>query len=156
MFNFVRLAPMLALAIAASSICYVHAATVRVDDSGTVVSQSVLPMRWKQLIPGRSADHSVEASLHVALRLNLTRWQNQSVRLYMAMAPSSNDIVHARWTTQGRLLPGEVRTGARTLVFNDVVRTAMLEETIVLLLKTDGRTLVAPQELKFYFEIDPP
>lgn len=133
-----------------------QAETIRVDDSGTVVSEVVLPMRWKQLIPGRGADHSVEGSLKVAVRLDLTRWLNQPVRLYMALAPSTSDAVYARWTTQGRLLPGDIRTGNRTLIFNDVVRAAILEETIVLGLKTDGRTLVAPQQLKFYFEIDSP
>jgi hypothetical protein len=134
----------------------VQSATFSVDDSGTVLSQSVLPMRWKQLVPGRGADHSVEADVRIALRLNLTRWLNQPVRLYMALAPATGDMVYARWNTYGRLLPGDVRSGSRKLIFNDVVSTAMLEETIDLTLKTDGRTLVAPQALQFYFEIDTP
>lgn len=146
----------LTAAIVIACIGQVQAATIRVDDSGTVVNEVILPMRWKQLIPGRGADHSVEGSLKVAVRLDLTRWLNQPVRLYMALAPSTSDAVYARWTTQGRLLPGDIRTGNRTLIFNDVVRAVSLEETIMLVLKTDGRTLVTPQELKFYFEIDAP
>jgi hypothetical protein len=134
----------------------VQSATFSVDDSGTVLSQSVLPMRWKQLVPGRGADHSVEADVRIALRLNLTRWLNQPVRLYMALAPATSDTVYARWSTHGRLLPGDIRSGTRTLIFNDVVRSGMLEETIDLALKTDGRTLVAPQALQFYFEVDTP
>ena len=147
---------MLILASAFACAGQVQSATFRIDDSGTVVSQSVLPMRWKQLVPGRGADHSVEAGVRVALRLNLTLWVNQPVRLYMALAPATNDTVYARWSTQGRLLPGAMRSGTRTLIFNDVVRSATLEETIDLVLKTDGRTLVAPQALQFYFEIDTP
>lgn len=132
------------------------AATIRVDDSGTVVSQGVLPMRWKQLVPGRGADHAVEASVRVALRLNLARWINQPVRLYMALAPSVGEPVYATWRTQGRLLPGTVRSGGRTIIFNGTPNAAALEETIDLALKTDGRTLVSPQALQFYFEIDSP
>ena len=145
---------LLALALGYSGLA--QAVTTRVDDSGTIVSESVLPMRWAQLVPGRGADHTVYANLRVALRLNLARWLNQPVRLYMALAPSTGDSVSASWRTQGRLLPGDLRSGARTLVFNDVVRVAMLEETIDLALKTDGRTLVSPQALQFYFEIDTP
>ncbi|MGH6640122.1 MAG: hypothetical protein ACREBY_16185 [Polaromonas sp.] len=132
------------------------AATFRVDDSGTVLSQGVVPMRWKQLVPGRGADHSVEAGVRVALRLNLARWLNQPVRLYMALAPAMGEPVHAAWRTQGRLLPGALRSGGRVLVFEGVVSTASLEETLELTLRTDGRALVSPQALQFYFEVDTP
>lgn len=144
------------LALTLSCAGLAQAVTTRIDDSGTIVSESVLPMRWAQLVPGRGADHNVYANLRVALRLNLARWLNQPVQLYMGLAPSTANSVTASWRTQGRLLPGELRSGARTLVFNGVVQAAMLEETIDLALKTDGRTLVSPQALQFYFEIDTP
>lgn len=133
-----------------------QAATFRVDDSGTVVSQSVVPMRWKQLVPGRGADHSVEARLRVALRLNLAPWLNKPVRLYMGLAPVNSDPVQATWRTQGRLLAGSVRSGARTLVYDGTVSAALLEETLELVLSTDGRALVSTQTLQFYFEVDAP
>jgi hypothetical protein len=133
-----------------------HAATVRVDDSGTVLSQGVVPMRWKQLVPGRGADHSVEASLRVALRLNLARWVNQPVRVYMALAPAAGEPVYASWRTQGRLLPGSLRSGSRVLIFEGVTPSPALEETLDLSLRTDGRALVYPQSLQFYFEVDVP
>ena len=134
----------------------VQSATSRVDDTGTVVSEGVVPMRWKQLVPGRGADHSVEATVRVALRLNLMRWVNQPVQLYMALAPSAGEPVYASWRTQGRLLPGSVRSGARTLVFNGTPAAAVFEEVIELALRTDGRALVSPQALQFYFEVDTP
>lgn len=132
------------------------ATTTRVDDSGTVLSQGVVPMRWKQLVPGRGADHSVEASVRVALRLNLARWMNQPVRLYMALAPAMGEPVYAAWRTQGRLLPGTLRSGSRTLIFEGVANAALLEETLDLTLRTDGRALVSTQALQFYFEVDTP
>ena len=135
---------------------YAAAATTRVDDTGTVVTQSVVPMRWRQLVPGRGADNSVEASVRVALRLNLSRWLNQPVRLYMALAPAAGEPIFVTWRTQGRLLPGAVRSGGRTLIFDGVASTASLEETIELTLRTDGRALVSSQALQFYFEVDTP
>jgi hypothetical protein len=132
-----------------------HAATVsRVDDSGTVVSQSVVPMRWKRLVPGRGADHTVQAQLRVALRLNLAPWLHQPVRLYMALAPGSGNPVQARWITQGRLLAGALRSGGRTLVYEGSVATPLLEESLDLALETDGRTLVSAETLQFYFEVE--
>ncbi|MEO8387718.1 hypothetical protein [Polaromonas sp.] len=132
------------------------ATTTRVDDTGTVVTQGVVPMRWRQLVPGRGADNSVEASVRVALRLNLTRWLNQPVRLYMALAPMPGEPIFVTWRTQGRLLPGSLRSGGRTLIFDGVASAATLEETVELLLRTDGRALVSSQALQFYFEVDTP
>ena len=143
-------------ALALGLVVGVQAATVRVDDSGTVVSQGVVPMRWKQLVPGRGADHAVEASVRVALRLNLAKWINQPIRLYMGLAPSAGEPVYASWRTQGRLMPGALRSGTRSIIFNGIATAAALEETIELVLKTDGRALVSPQALQFYFEIDSP
>lgn len=130
--------------------------TSRVDDTGTVVNQPVVPMQWRKLVPSRAPDNMVDAQTRVALRLNLTRWLNQSVRLYMALAPVNSDQVQASWRTQGRLLAGTVRSGARALVYEGPVSSAFIEETIDLTLTTDGRTLITPQALQFYFEIDTP
>jgi hypothetical protein len=132
------------------------ASTVRVDDSGTVVNQPVVAMRWRKPVPSRAHDNNVDAELRVALRLNMAPFQNQAVRLYMGLAPVIADPVVATWRTQGRLLPGTVRSGGRTLVFNGVVSSARIEETIDLTLTTDGRNLAAAQTLQFYFEVDLP
>lgn len=135
----------------------VHAAgTVRVDDSGTVVSQPVVAMRWRKPVPSRAQDHNVDAEIRVALRLNMAPFLNQPVRLFMGLAPVHADPVIATWRTQGRLLPGTVRSGGRTLIFNGVVTGARIEETIDMTLNTDGRNLATTQTLQFYFEADLP
>lgn len=156
--NLSRTVVFTAMLLVASVLTAQHAsaATTRVDDTGTVATQSVVPMRWRQLVPGRGADNSVEASLRVALRLNLSRWLNQPVRLYMGLAPVAGEPIFVSWRTQGRLLPGSLRSGGRTLIFDGIVSTASLEETVELLLKTDGRALTSSQALQFYFEVDTP
>ena len=60
----------------------------------------------------------------------------------------------AEWATQGRLLPGQLISGNRTLVFTGPIRSSLIEDTIALKLQTDGRRLTAPQRLEFHFEID--
>lgn len=129
----------------------------RVDDTGTVVSDAVVPMRWKQLRPGLGTEHTVQASVRVAVRLNTLRWIRQPIRLYMALAPAAGSApVEASWKTQGRWLPGSVRSGGRALVFEGVAGSALMEETLDLALHTDGRALASLQSLQFYFEIDTP
>jgi hypothetical protein len=130
------------------------AATYRVDDTGSFVSQPVTPMRWRQLAPGRSGDHTMEGRLSVALRLNLSAWVNRPARIYLSLAPTDGEQLVATWRTQGRLLPGTVRGGSRTLVFEGVVRDAFLQESIVLDLTVDGRKLERAQSLQFFFEIE--
>lgn len=130
------------------------ASTFRVDDTGTVVSQPVTPMRWRQLVPGRAGDNTVEGNVTVTLRLNLSPWLNRQARIYMSLAPTEGDQLVATWRTQGRLLPGTVRGGGRTLVFEGVVRDAFLQENILLSLAADGRAVERAQSLQFNFEIE--
>ncbi|MDM0000105.1 hypothetical protein QTI24_15915 [Variovorax sp. J22P240] len=130
------------------------ATTYRVDDTGTVLSQPVTPMRWRQLVPGRAGDNTVEGNLTVTLRLNLSPWVNRPARIYMSLAPTEGQQMIASWRTQGRLLPGSVRGGGRTLVFEGIVRDAFLEENILLSLMADGRAVDRAQSLQFSFEIE--
>ncbi len=131
-----------------------HASTFRIDDSGTLVSQPVTPMKWRQVVPSRTGDNAVEGQLSVQLRLNLTNWVNRPARIFMALAPTEGEQLTATWRTQGRLLPGSLRSGGRTLVFDGVVRDPFLVETLQLNLVADGRLLTRTQHLQFFFEIE--
>ena len=147
-------AVLLALVLIAALVGPVSAATYRVDDTGTVVSQPVTAMKWRQLVPSRAGDNTVEGQLNVALRLNLSSWVNRPARIYMALAPTEGEQLQATWRTQGRLLPGALRSGGRTLVYDGVVRDPFLTETIQLSLAADGRLLTRTQSLQFFFEIE--
>ncbi|MBU1359280.1 MAG: hypothetical protein KKC79_06890 [Gammaproteobacteria bacterium] len=145
---------MVALVLALVLSSAAAAATFRVDDTGTVVGQAITPMRWRQLVPGRAGDNTVEGRVNVALRLNLSPWLNRPARIYMALAPTEGEQLTATWRTQGRLLPGQLRSGSRSLVFEGTVREAFLQESIALELSADGRMLERPQALQFFFEIE--
>lgn len=143
-----------ALTIALGSARDARAAIYRVDDTGTVVGQPVTPMKWRQLVPGRAADHTVEGRVPVAVRLNLASWIGRSARIYMVLPPSEGQQLQVSWRTQGRLLPGQMRAGSRAVVFEGAVREAFLQETLLLELTADGRALERAQTLQFQFEIE--
>jgi hypothetical protein len=129
-------------------------AVYRIDETGTVVTQPVVNMRWRHFVPNRRADNTVEAALRVDLRLNLQPWLNQPARIYMVLAPVNNAAVVARWTTQGRLMPGRVVSGNRALVYEGPAGPASLSESILLMLETDGERMSEIQTLNFHFEIE--
>ncbi len=131
------------------------AATYHVDDSLTLPSNAQTTMRWKSAAPTRADASTVEGAVTVTVRLNLAPWLNKNGAIYMAL-PQQPAIgqVSAEWTTQGRLLPGKVLSGERTLVYSGPIRTNLLEETMVVKVQANGNRLAMPQRLEFSFEID--
>ncbi len=130
------------------------AATYQVDDSLSLPGEAVTAMKWRSLAPGRGIGNEVEGASIVTVRLNLMPWLNRSGRIYLALPEQPIGQVSASWTTQGKLLAGELRSGNRTLVYSGPIRVGLLEDTIALKLTADGQRLVAPQRLQFHFEID--
>lgn len=130
------------------------AATFKVSEIGTVVSDPVINMRWRQPSPGRGDDQTVEGSVRVDLRLNLEPWLNRPARLFMVMAPSETGRIVTRWTSQGRLLPGTVASGERAVIFDGIAGPAVLTESLLLTFEADGQRLDRRQTLNFHFEIE--
>ena len=143
-----------ALALAAMLAASAQAATFRVDDSLSLPSETTTTMKWRSLAPNRVVGNAVEGTNIVTVRLNFAPWLNRTGKVYMALPEQPIGPVTADWTTQGKLLPGTLQSGNRTLVFAGPIRTSLLEDTIVLRLTADGQRLRAPQRLQFYFEID--
>ncbi len=130
------------------------AATYRVDDSATIPQESSAILRWRQLAPSRSGDNTVEGGTTVQVRLNLAPWQRRNGRLYLVLPEQPPGRVAVRWTTQGRLLPGQLVTGQRALVFAGPITSPLIDETLVLRIETDGTRLSSSHRLNFHFEID--
>jgi hypothetical protein len=130
------------------------AATFRVDDSATLPNEANTAMQWRSLAPNRTVGNAVEGTSVFTVRLNTAPWLNRVGKIYMALPEQPIGTVTAQWSTQGRLLPGELISGRRTLVYSGPIRTPLLEDTIALRISADGRRLVSPQRLQFYFEID--
>lgn len=131
------------------------AATAIVDDTGTLPYQSTINSRWKQVSGGsRQVGNDIEGSATVTIHLNLAPWLNKNARVYMALPQQSIGVVNVEWATQGRLLPGRLQSGDRTLVYAGVVKSPILEDTIAVKVVTDGRKMTFAHRLEFHFEID--
>ncbi len=127
----------------------------RVDDTGTTFSTPTSQLRWRSFGPGRDRDNQVEASVRVALRLNLTAWVGKNIRLYQRMTNAGDSgSFHVSWRGQGRLLPGTLQGGGRVLVFEGVVKEAFLLESLDVNITGDGRNVAGFQALELYFEVD--
>lgn len=132
-----------------------HAAVFRIDESGTVVSQPVATMQWRNPVPGRGRDDTLEATLRIDARLNLQPWLNRPARVYLVLAPlASGERVQAQWTTQGRLMQGRMYSGERVLVYEGPAQPAVLSDALVLTLRADSDTMGRQHTLKFHFEIE--
>lgn len=147
-------ASMFAIALLISFAQPGFAATFAVDDSTSYTHDANTAMKWKFVTSDRRASSAVEGATRVTVRLNLMPWANKTGKIYMALAKQPIGPVKASWTTQGRLLAGQLISGNRTLVYVGPIRSPILEDTIVLMIEADGQQLVAPQRLQFYFEID--
>jgi hypothetical protein len=130
------------------------AATYRVDDGATQPYESAVALRWRSVAPTRGGDDTMEGATTVQVRLNLAPWLNRQGRIYLALPEQPPGKVVARWTTQGRLLPGQVGTGQRTLVYAGPITTPLLAETLALRIEADGNRMAASYRLNFHFEID--
>lgn len=138
------------LAVAAAA----HAATFPVDDSASLPREGNVQMEWRSLAPNRAVGNAVDGTMIVTVRLNTAPWLNRNGKIYMTLPEQPIGEVTAEWSTQGRLLPGKVASGNRTLVFAGPIRTPLLEDTIALKISADGRRLASSQRLQFNFEID--
>jgi hypothetical protein len=132
----------------------VGAATYRVDDSATQPYESSAVLRWRSVAPTRGGDDTMEGGTTVQVRLKLAPWLNRQGRIYLALPEQPPGKVVARWTTQGRLLAGQVSTGQRTLVYAGPITTPLLDETLALRIEADGKLMAASYRLNFHFEID--
>jgi hypothetical protein len=145
-----RRAALLLLALAAP----LDAATFRVDDSGSVPLEPSTQLRWRQVAPSRRPDNTMEGAVNVQVRLNLAPWVGRQGRVFLVLPEQPIGPVRVTWTTQGRLLPGQLVAGQRALVLAGPMTTPRLEDVLLLRLEADGTQLGNTHRLNFHFEID--
>jgi hypothetical protein len=130
------------------------AVTTAIDDSGTVVFSPSVPMRWQTLSPRQTNGALMTGSTTVRVRLNVTPWLQRSGRIFLVLPAQQPGSIHASWSSQGRLLPGEVTSGGRTLVYSGPISTPFVEDVLQLAISVDGRQMRQGYDLNFRFEMD--
>lgn len=130
------------------------AATFVVDDSSSIPFETQVNTRWREGAGGRQMGNDIEGAATITIRLNLAPWLNRNGRIYLALPQQPIGVVSVEWATQGRMLPGTLQSGQRTLVYAGPIRTNILEDNFTVRVVADGRRVLASQRLQFHFEID--
>lgn len=128
--------------------------TLPVDDSASQVLGGSLQLRPPPLTARGVPMYLLSGEIAVRVHLDVAAWQGRQGRIFMRLQEQPGGNLVATWTTRGRLLPGVVRAGERTLVYAGLIDSALLEDTLRLHIDADGRTLPPSEQLHFSFEID--
>lgn len=125
----------------------------RLDDSGSHTVPPNVQMQWRPMT-SRGVDTGMEAWLRVNLRIDTAAWVGHSGRIYMVLPRDEMSTIEAVWTSQGRLLPGRLVSGERTLVYAGRIASPTLEDQITVRLRSGTDWQGNRRRLDFHFEFD--
>ena len=145
-----RLATLAGLLAAAAS----ASAASPVDDSGTIVSPPMATLKWAA--PNRPPSASATALFSVSMRLNVAPWVGRRIQVFMTLRSTGavSMPLKARWPQRGEFLGGSIREGGRTLVFDGIPRSSLLEASVPIEVETDGTRIERMQSFRFDFETE--
>jgi hypothetical protein len=126
----------------------------RLDDSRSHPSSDNLQMEW---LPQNSSDPGagMQATVRVNIDIDTSPWQGRSGRIYMVLPrDQAGSTVQADWTTQGKLRPGRLLSGERSLVYAGLIESPRLRDQLQVRLRTAPDWQSNSRRLNFYFEID--
>jgi hypothetical protein len=131
------------------------ASTTRIDDSATLPYAAPLSVQWEKPSPRPPANNMMSGTLILRVKLNVAPWLRRSGRIYLTLPAQQPGPLYVSWRTQGRLLPGELTSGSRTLVYSGPITAPFLEDTLQLTLRVDGTKLQQQlYHVNFNFEMD--
>ena len=128
--------------------------TTVIDDSATLPYNAALALHWQQLEPRGHVNHLMVGTLQLRVRLNVAPWLRRTGRIYLVLPAQQPGGMTASWTTHGRLLPGRLTAGSRTLIYAGLVTTPFIEDVVQLTLTVDGRRMAQTYPVNFRFEMD--
>lgn len=126
----------------------------RLDDSLSHTVPPNVQMQWLPLTPGQSYAGGMEAWVRVNIRIDTRNWIGRSGRIYMVLPRDESSNIEASWTTQGRLQPGRLVSGERSLVFAGTISGATLEDQMQVRLRSNADWASNSRRLNFHFELD--
>lgn len=130
-----------------------RAETVVLDDSRSYTTPPDAQMQW---LPLRGTDRpgGMEAWVRVNILIDTSPWVGRSGRIYMALSRDQASTIEAQWTTDGRLLAGQLRSGERTLVWAGLIQGDTLSDQMVVRLRSGPDWQGQNRRLNFSFELD--
>lgn len=135
-----------------------QAASFPVEDRRSRVHQPIVRTAWVDVAPTRDSSAAITGLMVVDVELDTANFKGKVGKIYMLLAPASaSGPIQASWTVQSEvLLPGNVQSGERTLVYEGAIESDHLRDTLTITLRADGNRVLRPETLNFTFEIDIP
>jgi hypothetical protein len=131
------------------------AKTIQIDDSGTQALEPSVGLRWKSVAPSHTGGGNLMIGTStIRVRLNLMPWLHRSGRIYLNLPAQAPGPISLSWLTQGRLLPGQLQSGNRMLVYAGAVTAPFLEDTLTVQYSVDGTLIRRAFPVSFHFEMD--
>jgi hypothetical protein len=132
-----------------------HAKSLTLDDSGSVAIEPSVLMRWKTAVPTRTAAGKLMVgTTTIRVRINVMPWLKHSGRIYLALPAQQPGPISLSWTTQGRILPGQLVSGNRVLVYAGRITTPFMEDTLTFQFSVDGALMRRAVPVTYHFEMD--
>jgi hypothetical protein len=132
-----------------------HAKSMTVDDSASVAIEPTVLMRWKTAVPTRTAAGKLMVgTMTVRVRINVMPWIKHSGRIYLALPAQQPGPISLSWITQGRLLPGQLVSGNRVLVYAGPIATPFMEDTLTFQFSVAGTLMQRAVPVTYHFEMD--
>jgi hypothetical protein len=126
-----------------------------IDDSGTQALEPAVSLRWQSPRPSRSGgDNLMVGTTTIRVRINVLPWIRRSGRIYLVLPAQQPGPVSASWVTQGRFMPGQVRSGNRVLVYAGPITAPFMEDVFKFQFSVDGNLVQRAFPLTYRFEMD--
>jgi hypothetical protein len=134
-----------------------QAKSIVIDDSGSQAVEPSVSMHWKTAAPSRTAGgNQMVGTTTIRVRLNLTPWLRHSGRIYLSLPAQPPGPIGLSWVTQGRLLPGQLQSGSRVLVYSGPITSPFLEDTLTFQFTVNGSQMNRTVPVSYHFEMDEP
>jgi hypothetical protein len=131
-----------------------RAKSITIDDSGSQALEPTVSMRWKSAVPSRSGGNLMIGATTIRVRINVTPWMRHSGRIYLSLPAQPPGRIGLSWTTQGRLLPGQLQSGNRVLVYTGPITAPFMEDTLTFQFSVDGTLMRRAMPVTYHFEMD--
>jgi hypothetical protein len=132
-----------------------NAKTIVLDDSGTQALEPAVALHWKSVAPSRAAGGNLmSGNSTFRVRVNVAPWLKRNARIYLLLPLQQPGPVTVSWTTQGKLLPGQLQSGSRVLVYSGPITRPYLEDEVTFQFNVDGALIKRAFPVNFQFVMD--
>lgn len=90
----------------------------------------------------------------IRVRINVLPWLHRSGRIYLALPMQQPGAIGLSWTTQGRLMPGQLQSGNRVLVYSGPIAAPFMEDTLIFQFTVNGALMRQTVPVTYHFEMD--